>query len=105
MELVVGGIAVGGSELALRSQVTREDQVDHRPQLEEAVLEWRPGEGDAELRGQLSGGARRLGARVFYALGFVEDRHRPLPFDQLVGGAEENVVGGEHDATAGESLE
>jgi hypothetical protein len=38
-------------------------------------------------------------------LRLVEDGHCPISFDELFGGAEEDVIGGEHDAAALEPLE
>ena len=100
VELVVGRVAVFGAEIPLRTEIAGEDQIDHRPEFGEAILQRGARERDAEGRGDLPGGAGGLGARVLDALGLVEDRHLPDPVLELVRRPEEDVVGGEHHDAA-----
>jgi hypothetical protein len=100
MQLVVSGGAIGRSEFSLRAQVAGQDEVHHRPQLEQAVLERRAGESDPEPRLHLACRPGRLGAGVLDPLRLVEDRHLPAAIAELVGRAQQQVVGREHELAA-----
>ena len=81
------------AELLARPEHARVDPVEDRPQLRQAVLHRRAGEGDALAGAQLAHGAGRSGGRVLDELRLVEHDGRPGDLGEDVEVAGEQAVG------------
>jgi hypothetical protein len=77
-------LAVPVAELFPAAQQARVDRVEDRPQLGEAVLDRRAGEGELLAGRQPAGRPRRVSGRVLDHLGLVEHDRRPVDRGEVV---------------------
>ena len=79
---LVDGHLEGLAELGLLAQVAGIEEVEDRPEIAQAVLDGRAGQGQAMRRRQLQDRARLGGLRILDVLGLVDHHAVPVPAPQ-----------------------
>jgi len=89
------------AEAALRREEPRRGQREQRPQVSQAVLERRAGDGDRDDRSQLGDRLVHLRRGVLHELRLVDDHARPVEPLVLLGIQPKQGVGGDDDVGPG----